>query len=251
MLITNRAGDEIHSFENWCVLAPPAAVIHWKPGRSAYELARAWTDGRGAAWVADTLALQPRLAGFRPERAIVEAQTRFDEHRGGPRNHDLLVVGTAEGRRVVVSVEAKADESFGETVAEYQAAAQRKLDKRVPTRAVDRLAGLVDALAGHDTPTSGVLELRYQLFSATAGALAAALSEGADHAVVFVHEFATMATTASKRAANDAALLAFLRALFGAEPSGKRWCVGPFCVPGSDRIPDSTELWFAKTVDES
>lgn len=195
--------------------------------------------------------MQPRLAGFRTERAIVEAQTRFDAHRGGPRNHDLLIVGAAEGRRVVVSVEAKADETFGETVAEYQTAAQRKLDKGVPTRALDRLAGLVAAIAGHNAPLSTVVGLRYQLLSATAGALASAFDEGADQAVVFVYEFATATTTASKRAANDAALLAFLRSLFGAEPTGERWCVGPFRVPGSDRIPDSTELWFAKTVEES
>ena len=149
---------------------------------------------------------------------------------------------------MVVSVEAKADETFGETVAEYGAAAQRKLDKGVPTKALDRLSGLVAAIAGRDP--SAVAALRYQLFSATARALAAAKDAGANHAVVFVHEFATAATKPSKRAANDAALHAFLQALFGAEPSGDQWCVGPFRVPGSDRISHSVELWYAKTVDE-
>jgi hypothetical protein len=112
------------------------------------------------------------------------------------------------------------------------------------------LSGLVGAIAGRGAPRSAIPPLRYQLFSATAGALAAAKDEGANHAVVFVHEFATEATMASKRASNDAALHAFLRVLFGAEPSGDQWCVGAFRVPGSDRISDSVELWFAKTVDE-
>jgi hypothetical protein len=251
MILTNRAGMEIGSLSDWRNLAPPAAATHWKPGRSAYELAQLWMEGRGAACVAETLALQPQLAGFQPERAVVEAQTRFDEHRGGPRNHDLLIVGAVGGRRIVVSVEAKADETFGETVAQYQATAQRKLENRVPTKALDRLAGLTRAIAGRDAPTPAILGLRYQLFSATAGALAAARDEGADHAVVFVHEFATAATAAAKQAANEAALHAFLSLLFAAEPTGERWCVGPFRVPGSERISGSTELWFAKTVEKA
>jgi hypothetical protein len=110
-------------------------------------------DGRGLASVQQTLALRPRFAGFRAERAVVEAQTRFDDHRGGPRNHDLLVVGSAQREHVVVSVEAKADETFGATIEEYRSAAQHKVDAGTATKALDRLMGLMHAIAGSDAPT--------------------------------------------------------------------------------------------------
>ena len=38
---------------------------------------------------------------------------RFDGIRGEPRNTDLAIVGTSQSGKVAISIEAKADESFG------------------------------------------------------------------------------------------------------------------------------------------
>src|SRR4051794_34419258 len=125
---------------------------------------------------------------------------------------------------VIVSVEAKADETFGETIGEYRAAANARRERGEGTKAPERLEGLLAALVppGASAPDS----LRYQLFSATAGALAEA--QGARAAVVVIHEFVTPATSPAKRKANSADLRAFLMELFGANRRERRsvhWAV--------------------------
>jgi hypothetical protein len=243
MRITNRRGEVIGSVEEWGRLAAPASYKHWKPDRSAYELASAWSVGEGLAATQRVLSRCPALAGVEPQAAIAEAQTRFDAF-SGPRNHDLLI----RAGEVIVSVEAKADETFGETIGEYRAAANARRERGEGTKAPERLEGLLAALVppGASAPDS----LRYQLFSATAGALAEA--QGARAAAVVIHEFVTPATSPAKRKANSADLRAFLMELFGAKPPrATEWCIGPFRVPGSDRIPGDVDLYFAKVVTTS
>ncbi len=87
----------------------------------------------------------------------------------------------------------------------------------------------MQAIAGCDAPTSELLGLRYQLFSATAGAWPPPGDAEAGHAVVFVHE-RDDGDNGIEAAANDEALRAFLQTTFEAEPTGKRWCIGPYSV---------------------
>src|SRR4051794_22156244 len=143
--LTNRRGEAIRDLDAWGELAGPASYKHWKPLRSAYELARAWVDGDGAAAVRRALDANPDLTGFVPESAVAEAQTRFDAY-GGPRNHDLLIHGTVDAGSVTVSVEGKADETFGQTVAQYAQAANAKRARGEGTNAPERLASLVPAI---------------------------------------------------------------------------------------------------------
>jgi hypothetical protein len=247
--ITNRKGDEIRDLEAWEALAGPASYKHWKPLRSAYELARAWIEGGGPVVVGDALSGCAGLDGFVAQRAVAEAQTRFDAF-GGPRNHDLLVVGETTAGRLVVAVEGKADEPFGETLREYADAAAARRTRGEGTNAPERLAGLLTAIVGDGLEARPQLaNLRYQLFSATAGTLAAAAAEGSDRAVLFVHEFKTPLTRRAKRNANHEDLARFLGEVFDATPPDREsWCVGPFQVPGSDRIPHAVRLHVAKAV---
>ena len=98
--LENRDGKRIGDLKAWGELAKPASTTHWKEGRSAMELARAWTTGSGAIDLSALLERARATSGFLPERAIAEAQTAFDSFRGGRRNHDLLVIGRATaGRR--------------------------------------------------------------------------------------------------------------------------------------------------------
>ena len=93
--LENRDGKRIGDLKAWGELAKPASTTHWKEGRSAMELARAWTTGSGAIDLSALLERARATSGFLPERAIAEAQTAFDSFRGGRRNHDLLVIGRA------------------------------------------------------------------------------------------------------------------------------------------------------------
>jgi hypothetical protein len=215
------------------------------------ELARAWTTGSGAADLASLLGHEPATAGFVPEAAIAEAQTSFDSFRGGRRNHDLLVVGTAAAGRTVVAIEGKADESFGERVGQYSDAAQRRVRNGERTFAPDRLAGLLAAIVGRDDMDQELRSLRYQLFSAIAGTIAAATDHNAAQAVFVVHEFATTKTTDKKRRANAHDFAKFLDVVFpgvAGRRSGSSWLIGPAHVPGSPRLSSDMPLFIGKLV---
>jgi hypothetical protein len=240
-----RRGDAIADMRDWERYGAPASSRHWKPGRSAYATAEAWLSGAAPRSLRAVLDRAPDLAGLQIERAIVEEQTSFDHLRGGRRNHDVLVVGSAGGRRTVIGVEAKADETFGQTVAEYGADAT--------PGAAERLELLTRALAGRtlaDDPALGAL--RYQLFSAIAGTLAAAKERDARQAVFVVHEFRTPLTDDARLAANHADLERFLGSAFGvAEPTDLTLPVGPIAVPGRGKVPGDVPLYVAKLRTEA
>jgi hypothetical protein len=120
-----RNGIEITTVDEWKA-AMPARIRNkqWKPGRSAMELARAWV-GQGGTIVppefAALLESSPAFRGLTFVQGTPEAETRLDEFRGNTRNHDLLLIGQRDGGTVVISIEAKADESFGPAIGPYLA----------------------------------------------------------------------------------------------------------------------------------
>jgi hypothetical protein len=242
-LIVNRHGEPIHSVDEWGLLAKPASVIHWQDSRSAKELAKAWTDGSGPAVLAKLLARDALTADLRITKATAEAQTAFDSLPGGRRNHDLLIEAEGTGGPTIIGLEGKADETFGQTIKAYARAAEKKSERGEPTNAPQRLKGLLADLAATTLEARPELgKLRYQLFSAVAGTLAAA--KPGSQAAFVVHEFKTPKTTAAKRNSNATAIAAFVRDIFGAVvPAGESWwLVGPFNVPATrwSEIP----LWI-------
>lgn len=249
--IVSRCGKPIRSVEEWGVEAEPAKAEHWQDGRSAKELAKAWISDSGPAALIALLDLAPATASLRIDRAVAEAQTAFDRWPGGKRNHDLLVTGEALGGRVTVGLEGKADETFGQTLRSYAAASQRLIDQGKTTNAHLRLDELTTALVRvTSSKEQGLMQLRYQLFSAVAGTLAAAEPDST-HAVFVVHEFITERTDAQLRAGNAAALSDFVERLFAIRPptGESSWLLGPFHVPAERWAHLS--LWIGKIATET
>jgi hypothetical protein len=245
--IEGRRGEAITDLESWRELGGPASAGHWADGRSAKCLAEAWL-GDGAENLSALLAAAPegQLDGFVPRIGIAEAQTRFDRYRGGKRNHDLLVIGEGPAGRTVVGVEGKADETFGLTIAEHLDAVDCRLARGERSNARARFEGLLATLGPTGCSEEDVADLRYQLFTATAGTLAAAAEQGAVQAVFCVQEFVTVKTDPAKRVANGEDLRAFARTVLGLEAEGDGdWIVGPARVPGSDLVPGTIPLWVA------
>jgi hypothetical protein len=146
-----------------------------------------------------------------------------------------LIRGECAAGPVVIGLEAKADESFGETIATYRRKALAVREAGKSTNAPERLENLLSDIALislERNPTFG--DLRYQLFSGVAGTLAAAEEPG-ETAVFVVHEFATAETTAAKRAKNKLALAQFVGDVTGAViPDEDTWLLGPFGVPAQN-----------------
>ena len=185
--IRSKEGVKIRSVEKWLQHAPPKMGIkHWKDGRSAKELARAWIL-TGKPKLPDALKklleTHSLTRGFIPEIAIPEYITRIDNFPGEHRNHDLLVIGSSDYNRIVLSIEAKADESFGKMINQMSSFNPR-------TNLYKRIDLLTKSILGKTVQEDeSIGELRYQLFTGVAGALIEAKNRNASIAAFVVHEF--------------------------------------------------------------
>lgn len=243
----NQDGHPICSLDEWFRLAPPArGAIQWKDGRSAKETARAWLRSGIPALPAELAALfdsHPLTHSFLARHAIPEAVIRLDDLAGNQRNADMLVVGDVRGQNVVVTVESKVDESFGERIGEYY-------DCHPPpaSRVRERIDALARAVFGRALDDE-LRQLRYQLLHGTAGTLVAAAERGAGVAVFVAHVFETPLAEEDKLSRNKEDWDRFVRALSGLRAPGASVGVGgaarllgPFTVAGGGRIPPGLHL---------
>lgn len=222
---------------------PEKSGKNFKSGTSAPTLADVWA---GPLAVATALNGQPTLEGFVATSASVEAQTSFDDY-SGPRNHDLLLVGEAQGGVTVVSVEAKVAEPFADTVAQKRASATNQAAASNAGRRLDRL--LTAVAATPDVEEQDVAELRYQLYTGVAGAIAAGVDAGAEQVVFLVHELAPDGADAAAHTRNAGDLRAFVTRVFGVDPpKDASWCVGPLEFVGSERLDPSIRLFIGCVV---
>ncbi len=228
--IKSPAGEPIRSFSDWekHALPPDRRERHWKEGRSAFELGRSWTANGEPTLPCELIQLFDSHEGTRRTvilSGITEHETALPPFgSGGPRCHDLALRAEQDGCAVTVCIEAKADESFGGTVAEEL----RKAKKRPATRFPERLDWLTRSLLGLPAfkddqllvLSDVVSRLPYQLLSAIGGTLLEAKLQQASKAVFLVHEFRTTATVDAKMNANANALNGFLRLLQSTNKGG-------------------------------
>lgn len=214
-MILDKNSEPITSLSDWALRGKPKSATHWVPERSAFEAAREWLDVTSPALPAGIQELLKSNAAFGDVvkwSAEPEVQIRIDGFRGEPRNCDLLVSARDTFGEFVIAVEAKADEPFGETVGDTFAAALERLVASPSSKGVERITNLAQSLfTARSTGTSKIADLRYQLLTATAGAIAAAKAGG--RTVMLIQEFRTGKTHPDKHSANASDLDAFLHRL--------------------------------------
>ena len=201
---TVHKGDRpLTTIDQW-----PRRDIHWKDGYSAKENARAWIDAAPSLQpdIAQILAACRGIGPLRQWRAEPEARVAIDTYPGPP-NIDLLLVAEDDYGPVVIAIEAKADETFGQTLDQRARAAARA--SKPSSKVVDRIGDLLDRF-GLDIKQPHVPQLRYQLLTATAAVLTEADRRSSERAVLIVHEFVTPSTHPERRKRNAAALDLFL-----------------------------------------
>lgn len=265
--ITAFGRGKIVTFQDWAERGLPIErrMAHWVEGRSAFELAREWTQ-LGVPSVPRNLSM---LLDSRPEtreisitHGVVEHETNLPFSIRGPRCHDLLLFGTREGQPVVVSIEAKADEPFGGTVVEELGKALVRPQTRFPKR----LAWLTQTLLGIEAfkddkyacLSEEVSEIPYQLLAGLAGLLLEASANKAALAVFVVHEFYTSKVNDFKIEKNACALRSFVHLITKQNPAGaykldmaEGHLVGPFTLPNapercSGYLRDQIPLFIGK-----
>lgn len=232
--ILSGKSEEIRSVPEWFEKAPPAkGQEHWKDCRSAKELAKAWTANGEPAVPEDIKVLAKFCTDLRDEteiEAFAERKTRLDSRPGGQRNHDLLLKMLTPDGTVVVGIEAKADESFGQ------------LAKQASNQ--ERVRELSLALFGHENTG----DLRYQLLYGVAGTLIEAKNLEAGCAVFLVHEFLSDRLESEKTAQNNGDYAEFASRLFQGKKRelDENTVYGPIYVKGNERVPNDIPLYMTK-----
>jgi hypothetical protein len=244
----------ISSVDEWFIHAPPKGrEKHWVSGRSALECAEAWCGGKDGPCVprelVELLDSHPDTRDAEVQSAIPEHPVRFDKLRGEPRNADLAVLAKKGGDTLAISIEAKADEPFDRSVQEIVADTVDDLAHGGKSKVNTRVQSLAQSLfkpRQGKAPRLG--DMKYQLLTATAGALAYAAQTDATCAVLIVHEFVTSRTSPDKQRENARELDAFVVRITVGKVAhlelGK--LIGPIEVPGKPLFPNPVPLYIGK-----
>ena len=251
-----KKGNElIGDLETWYRLAPPKKKKgHWKDGRSAKECARAWLElnpNSIPAEISQSLLAHPDLGSLLEWSAEPEVRVPFDSFKGERPNIDVLLTARDERGPLVIAIEAKADEPFGATIEGTLRAASKRRAENPRSRGVDRLEQLAAAILGvPDDRLREIAKLRYQLFTASAAALAEAQRRSTDRTVVIIHEFVTDQTSDQKRDDNARDLNAFVHKLSGGavETVADGTVRGPLDLPGHPLIDSPIRFYIGKAV---
>lgn len=245
-----KGSHALESLEDWERFAGPKSAVQWADYRSAKEAARAWLerldDGAIPSEIEAILVGHSDFSQVRRWSAEPECEVRFDAF-GGPANIDVMVHAEDDRGAFVMAVEAKADEPFGEYADRALANALEAKLRSSNSNALARIEGLAARLfeaRGKGEPH--VREIRYQLMTLSAAALAEAERTAVLRAVAMIQEFDTPRTTEEKRKANGRDLVRFLDRL-GVESPGRVLegeLVGPVALEGAD----GPHLYVGKAV---
>lgn len=241
-----KKSQVIRTLDEWKTHAGPKSEEHWQDDPSAKEAARCWLGVTSPALpgeIEGLLAAHPAFGAVADWHAEPEARLAFDAFVGERRNTDLLVYARDAHGDYLIAVEAKADESFGSSVSSTIAAAVKRKggDPRrgkpgnPRSKGEERVKDLVVGLLAADVDAPGIGTLRYQLLTATAGALAAGRSLHAGRVVLLVQEFVTRRTDDDKHEANGRDLDRFVQRLSGGSIASVEagTLYGPIAVRGA------------------
>ena len=236
--------DTICSLEEWYTKCPPQRKdLQWQLDRSAMETAKLWLCGI-------PIEFTELLKGFDLECELCSPEfvTRFDKYNGNGRNHDLLIFAKdKKNEKVVISVESKADESYGQTIGPYLKLIRRKKEEDENSNADYRIEDLRKAIFPQ-TDNIVYESLKYQLLTAIAGTLREAKIQGAKRAIFLVQTLKTSNINEGKNRKNQRDLDHFIEVICSEEHSSIRDndLFGPFKFTGNQFIPDDVELWIGK-----
>ena len=175
--------------------------------------------------------------------------TRLDEFGEG-RHHDLIVLGTARGKRVLVAIEAKNDEELGPQIGRYMAKAESENASRLAhgktrlSRVPDRVANLTRLIFGDRSVD--LTDSRYQLLHGLGGTLIEAAQREAHVAVFLVHAFASRSSDLNKVERNERGILRFadlLQSNGGHQVRDGR-LLGPVPAGGNGIVPAGFPFYF-------
>ena len=168
-------------------------ALHWKRGRSAFELSTKWIQARGfPPSVRAVLDQASEWRGAELLEGFFERETQLPA-RGKPSQTDLLAIVQLKDGNAILGVEGKVDEPFGTRVREWLLGAKDENRK-------NRITGLCSTL---DIASESAGDLYYQLLHRTCAAVYEAKRFGYMRAIMLVHSFAGKPAHPAKPACFD------------------------------------------------
>lgn len=201
---------EINSVEDWYQHCPPKEKnIQWKEKRSAKEMARFWTNRDQQKKIFNFI--QNMHPGISFVDAIPEYQTKFDNFRN-PRQHDLMIFAQNGLNKVLIFIEGKADEPYGNCLMKDELIKARQTVKKTPkSNKLKRIEELITRFK--ELPA--LLECRYQLLTWLVGAIEEAKREKADTLFLISQEFHSDKTSQANIERNTKDLNLFVNLISG------------------------------------
>jgi len=238
----------ISSVDEWFQRAPPAGgARHWKDGRSAKELGKAWCRREVIAPPPELHALLDSNSATRDlaiGSGIPEQLTFFADGARGPRHHDFVLYGYVGTTKVVVCIEAKTDEGLDQPIEKRVRTALQKRAREEPTGFPERLDRFAEAMFGFpafgefDALDPRLARVPYQLVSGLAGTVREAALRDAERAVFAVHVLKSAELDPVLLEANVLGFQRFCGLLTsGASEIRDGVLIGPLTFPGSDELP--------------
>ena len=169
------------STEDWRMLLRDP-VKHWRHGYSAKSLADTWQNEDGFPADVRQLFESASVTGVRDAEMMLGIPEHPTELPGGgyPSYTDLFVLAKCSDGLIIMAVEGKVRETFGEIVEQWLHKDEYEANR------LKRLRGLCDIL---ELEVDDVMDLRYQLLHRTAAALIEAERFSASVAIMLVHSF--------------------------------------------------------------
>ena len=252
-----KGHSDIQSVDDWYKFAPPKkGALQWKDGRSAKELTKAWcANASGPSPPKEFLQLMAPLIDSNQlahASAWPELQVPIDNLPGEPPNIDLAILSDGKQGRTAICIEAKADEPFGRYVAEMYDVAVKHREQGEKTGVPDRIIYLENnLLPERNANLPDREEIRYQLLTGTAAALAVAKLHKAQVAVFVIHEFLFAGHVNEEKVKQNAQDLSryVIRLTGGAITSVPEGVLlGPLSIPSSESIWGGVSLYLGKVV---
>jgi len=197
---------EICTVDEWFKNCPPAnPKKQWVDKRSALEMAKFWTNSQKQSDFQSFLQKVKKDISF--DYAIPERATNFDNYRN-PRKNDLCIYARDKNDNILVSIEGKADEQFGNNYV-YTEWIESLLEKRVKSES-KKMERIIELYNRFDNKAE-FLELRYQLTYWLAGAIEEAIRNKIKTVFLIVQEFHSNKTINQKITLNASDFDYFVR----------------------------------------
>ena len=184
MIISNKNNTvitDITSWENAFIEVDNSK--HWKEGRSAHSLATYFLSPT----IEQSFGMQKikeciNACGYDDmefTHARIEHESRFDPYKGSGRMQDMVIWAQCDKCRIVVCIEAKVDETFGDTLADAYNKSVKYVKQHPTSKRKARIEDLCQKYL--KIQSAEILEengIRYQLLHYLAGSISEAKSYG-------------------------------------------------------------------------